>query len=160
MISFLNDLNGNNLEIIQTKLQSLKSIIPKDEWKYFHIESVENFIFHLDNIESDRTRKRIENEINFFLVLVEKELAGQKSLTAIYKDLYSKKLHSIATFYQDELRFIKKPYYPLTILGFIILFAVLFKFVNIFFAIIITILSIVFYLLRTSSKIRAKKYYY
>lgn len=148
-----------HLETLQSKLEVIKSIIPKDEWKYFHIESVENFIFHLDSIKNDRTKKRIENEINSYLGLVEEELANKKSLTDIYKDLYSKKLYSIVTFYEDELKFIKRPYYPLAILFFIILFIVLFKIFNIYAAIIIVSLIILSYTVYASSKIKSKKYY-
>ena len=147
------------METLQTKLELIKSIIPKDEWKYFYIESVENFIFHLNSIKKDRAKERIENEINSYLILVEEQLATQKSLADIYKDLYSKKLYSIVTFYEDELKFIKKPYYPLTILFFIMLFIVLFKIFNIYAAIIIVTLLVVSYMIYTSSKIKAKKYY-
>ena len=147
------------METLRIKLDQLKSIIPKDDWKYLHIESVENFIFHLNSIKNDRTKKRIENEIGSYLSLVEEELASKKILTVIYKDLFSKKLYSLITFYEDELKFIKKPHYLFTVLCFTILFFVLFKVFNIYIAIIVTIILIVSYLIYTGSKIKAKRYY-
>ena len=106
------------METLRIKLDQLKSIIPKDDWKYLHIESVENFIFHLNSIKNDRTKKRIENEIGSYLSLVEEELASKKILTVIYKDLFSKKLYSLITFYEDELKFIKKPHYNTVLCSF------------------------------------------
>ncbi|HLO81376.1 MAG TPA: hypothetical protein VK166_10475 [Chitinophagaceae bacterium] len=55
--------------ILNEKVAELKKLLPKREWKYYHLSAIENFIFHLKSIENERTRDWMSKEINNYLEL-------------------------------------------------------------------------------------------
>jgi hypothetical protein len=57
---------------LTTKLERLKSVIPKSEWKYYFLPSIENFIYHLKSFESERTRQKMEDQLNDYLDILPK----------------------------------------------------------------------------------------
>jgi type I restriction-modification system DNA methylase subunit len=147
------------MEKLQSRLSQIKSVIPEKNWKYFHIESAENFIFHLKSIKSERTRERVERELVSFLDLIEEELKSEKELANIRKDIYINKLYNLSNLYKEELGFISKPFYPLTMLLLLGLFLFLAWVSNIYIAGGVSTLLLAVYLLHVKRKINEKRYY-
>lgn len=58
---------------LSLKLETLKETIPKKEWHYYNLHSIENFIYHLNDIKSERTREKTAVDINNYLELVSKK---------------------------------------------------------------------------------------
>lgn len=148
------------MEKLKSRLNQIKLVIPEKDWKYFHIGSAENFIFHLESIKSDRTRERVEGEVVSFLDLIEKELKNEKELTNIRKDIYINKLYNLSNLYREEVGFISKPSYPLTMLLFLGLFLFLTWVSNIYIGGGVSFFILTVYLLYVRKKIKDKRYYY
>lgn len=144
---------------LMDKLSSLKARIPAEEWKYFHLESMDNFIFHLKNIAGDRTRDMIAGDLFEYLTMVESELAANKTLSDSFKDLYAEKLYPISMFYEDELKFIHKPYYPLRVILFAGYFFLLYKSFTLNIAIPVWFVSVIAYIIYLWSKFKSRKWY-
>ena len=46
------------------KLNSIKQFISKSEFRYYHIDSIDNFIIHIDKFNSERTSVRMAHQID------------------------------------------------------------------------------------------------
>jgi hypothetical protein len=74
-------------DILQSKLDALKSTRERNQWKYYHIESVQNFIFHLNNIPSERTQNRMAGKIKAYLSLLEERTEKEHDIHELAKEL-------------------------------------------------------------------------
>ena len=61
-------------DFLQAKLDALKSTVERNQWKYYHIESVQNFIYHLNSFSTERTQNRMAGKINAYLSSLEEKL--------------------------------------------------------------------------------------
>jgi hypothetical protein len=95
-------------KILLHKVNELKVMLPKREWKYYHLGSIENFVFHLKNIKNDRTRVEIATQIDSFLSQVITKSRSDEKLLTKAMDL-GPLLWRIALPYKNDLGFIKKP---------------------------------------------------
>ena len=143
---------------IVDKLNVVKESIPKENWKFYHFESVENFALHIESIKNERRKKKAYSDLFEYLDVVSRS-AKDANLRQTYRDLFSNYIYNIAGIYKDELGFISKPSFPLLFGLIAVLFVIVWFLTNLRASIsIIAIVSavILFYYVY---KLRAKKYY-
>jgi hypothetical protein len=99
-------------DILQSRLDALKSTIEKKQWKYYHIESVQNFIYHLTSFPCERTQYRMAGKINAYLSLLEERVKREHDIHELARELYPS-IWSISDEYKNGLGFISKPSYLL-----------------------------------------------
>ena len=146
-------------ERLHERLNLIKEQIPQSEWMYYHIESIQNFIFHLDSIELDRTKARTSEAINEYLNIIEKKAKQEQDLEQLYKELNRNYIWKLSHVYTDEVGFTLKPDYPLFILVMLIVLCILQFFIPMIYAsITITVLFAIWVTYKTL-KVKAKKYY-
>lgn len=111
-------------ETLQEELDVLKSGIAKRQWRYYYIESIHNFIYHLDSFPSERTQERIAGKIKDYLDLLKKRTNEEHDVHDLAKQLFPD-VWKLSREYVDFLGFIKKPSYSIRIALGVILFFVL-----------------------------------
>src|SRR5687768_1084331 len=94
--------------------ERLQSMAPftELEYLYYHLEGIENFIYHLDSIKAKRKRKRAEARIDKFLVLLEQRRTEGVNVEDLSKELFPY-FGDIQTIYVEEVGFTMKLFYPL-----------------------------------------------
>jgi len=97
-------------ERLNIALNGIKASILKNEWKYYHIQSVENFIYHLKNLNGERTRDRMAAEIEAYMKLVAEKNKEELSLHDKSKELFPA-IWKMSDTYKYEVGFIQKPSY-------------------------------------------------
>jgi len=75
----------NQLYVLIVKI---KATLQKKEWKYYHLQSAENFIYHLKSFKSERTRKRMATEIEMYLNLVKEKMKESSGVHNKSKELF------------------------------------------------------------------------
>lgn len=95
---------------LNVELERLKALLPKDEWKYYHLQSVENFIYHLKTFKSERTRERMANEIESYINLVSEKMHEASAVHKKSKELFSS-IWKLSDTYKYEVGFIQRPSY-------------------------------------------------
>ena len=73
---------------LYVELEKVKAILQKSEWKYYHVKSVENFIYHLKSFKNERTRERMANEIGNYVKLVSEKLHEPSEVHDKRKELF------------------------------------------------------------------------
>jgi hypothetical protein len=131
-------------DILCERLHLISEQIPQSEWTYYHIESIQNFIFHLNSIKSERTKARTAEAINEYISFIEQKAKQEQDPEQLYKELHRNYIWQLSHVYTDEVGFILRPDYPLFILILLILFCILQFFIPISyaFAIIAILLAI------------------
>lgn len=108
-----------NREVLNIKLQEIKSLLPKRRWKSYHLLSIDNFIYHLESLKNERIRTSISNEILTYLNIVEVSVEGDTDRdiynSSAFESLF-KYIYKISDHYRDDLGFVKRPSYPLLVL--------------------------------------------
>jgi hypothetical protein len=141
------------------KLNVIKESIRMGNLKFYHLDSIENFITHLNSIDNERVREKISFELNDYLDVVLETSKNKSHSEEIYKKLYITYIYKIADTYKDEAGFIQKPYFPLMAALMIVLFVVFSLLLNLTTSIlIITILFFVAFFYY-NNKLRTKRYY-
>src|SRR5438309_6449210 len=97
-------------ETLQERLDVITQNIPRKQWKYYHIESIQNFIYHLHSFPSERTQDRIAIKVNSYLSMMQEKMNEEHDVHSLAKELYPS-VWSIADEYKYELGFINKPSY-------------------------------------------------
>jgi hypothetical protein len=140
------------------KLEFLKTNIPKNEWKYYRLLQIENFIYHLKNIKNERTREKAADDINDFL-----GFALEKSTELLSPIEKGKALFPVfwrlCDLYTYELGFIRKPDIIITSVIFSFLFIFFRFFYNNSAAFVITFCFFLLYMFYAYPKLKAKKVY-
>jgi hypothetical protein len=155
---------------LEDKLGYLQESITKTEWKYYHLQGLENFIYHLDNLESDRTKARVAKGIFEYLCLVEEKIKQSQNFLLSDRREYRKNLNTIrreltpqhwalSHFYSHELGFVIHPYYPLLVISMILLFFILKIFYSVAFSLVVVLGYSLGRVIYTQVKIKAKKVY-
>lgn len=143
-------------QLLQTKLDLIKSsVLPENRW-YYHIEGVENFIYHLDNFPSERTKYRVSKDIFEYLCQVEEKLSENREPGPSMKEL-TPSFWKISQVYKLELGFSRKPFYPFLLGWLIILFLVLNHFYSLVFSLVFVLVLFLSRMVYAQIKIRAKK---
>ena len=139
------------------KVNELKEIIPKNEWRYYYLQSVENFIYHLKSFKNERTRNRMAVEIEKYL-----EIVFEKLNQALHPQDKAKQLlpliWKISITYQHELGFITVNY-----LWILLLLIPLFIFLNTTYnwaiSLGVCIITFTIYAISRFIKVKSKKFY-
>jgi hypothetical protein len=145
-------------DILQSKLDALKSTIERNQWKYYHIESVQNFIFHLNNFPSERTQYRMAGKIKAYLSLLEERTKKEHDIHELAKELYPS-IWSISDEYKYGLGFISKPSYLLLLFIELVLFFILKSCFGAWIAFGVVAAIGMVTIVRTQMKIKERKYY-
>lgn len=108
-----------NREVLNMKLQEIKSLLPKRRWKSYHLLSIDNFIYHLESLKNEKIKTRISNEILAYLNIVEvsvEENADRNIYnSSAFKSLF-KYIYKISDPYRDDHGFVKRPSYPILVI--------------------------------------------
>lgn len=111
-------------EDLKIKLSEVKQQIPKNEWKFYSLLGIENFIHHIDSFDNKRYRDKAASDINAYLDLI---LQKQKETSSRREKIGELLPHfmKILRLYKTELDFIEKPntvYLLLLLIGSYLLF--------------------------------------
>jgi hypothetical protein len=140
------------------KLDVVKNTIPQNEWKYYHISSIENFIFHLKNIKNERSKDRTANNIEKYIDAATQKLDDHSDLATKSKELFVL-VWKLSDLYRYELGFIKKPDYLIISIIVVILFFLLRLSFSTVQSFIVSIIGFAGYALYGYLKIKARKVY-
>lgn len=145
-------------EDLMFKVKKLKETIPAREWRYYYLQSVENFIYHLKSFKSERTRERMANEIEKYLAIVAEKMYQTSNVHYKAKQLFPL-IWKISNTYKDELSFTSRPTYLGILLLLIPLFFLLRATYN--FSIAFGVCAFVFgsYVVYSYIKVKARKFY-
>jgi hypothetical protein len=94
--------------VLNQKVTELKNLLPKREWKYYHLGSIENFIYHLKSFDNDRTREWMSDEINNYLDLAFIKVGVDLRPLEKAMDL-GPLIWKISDPYKNHLGFVKNP---------------------------------------------------
>lgn len=145
-------------EDLYLKLDALKEVIPKKKWKYYHLTSIENFIFHLGSIKNERSRERMTLEINNYIDVASQRVNDGSRLVDKSKELFAS-VWELSDLYRYEVGFIKKPDYLIIFLIVLPLFFLLKLSLNTLQALIVAIIGFAAYALYGYFKVKARKVY-
>jgi hypothetical protein len=145
-------------DVLQSKLDALKSTIERKQWKYYHIESVQNFILHLNNFPSGRTQNRIAGKISAYISLLEVRMKKEHDIHELARELYPS-IWSISDEYKYGLGFISKPSYLLHLFIWLVLFFILKSCFGAWIAFGVVAAIGIVTIVRTQMKIKERKYY-
>jgi hypothetical protein len=145
-------------DILQAKLEVLKSTLKKKQWKYYHIESVQNFIYHLNSFPSERTQNRIAGKINAYFSLLEEKVKKEHDVHKLARELYPS-IWSIADEYKYGLGFISKPSYMLHLFVWLAIFFILKSSFEAWIAFGVVVVIGIVTIVPTQMKIRERKYF-
>lgn len=155
-VSFLKLMNIMTERQLSIKFEEIKHLINRNEWKYYHLQSVENFIYHLKSFSDDRTRDRMATEIDKFLELVSEKAKKNIDVYKTGKELFPY-IWKISDTYKYEIGFIQKPSYFVALILLIGLFILLKYIVSIEVAITILASFSTIYVIYCVVKTRARK---
>ena len=145
-------------EFLQIEIDRIKQSINKVKWKYYHIESAQNFIFHLNNLHIERTRNRMARKINDYLLRLGDSIKKDHDDHQTAKELYPF-IWEIADEYRYGLGFIKKPSYFLHLIVCATIFFILkiniSTWISFGVVVVIAIITIIYF----HNKIKNRKYY-
>ena len=105
------------------ELEKIKELLKKREYKYFHIESIENFIYHLKSIQNERTRERMAILIDEYISLASEKMYEPSTEHDKYKELFPS-IWKLYFTYKDEVGFIRKPNFIGILMWLIPMFAI------------------------------------
>jgi hypothetical protein len=145
-------------ETLQERLDIITQSVTRKQWKYYHIKSVQNFIYHLDSFSSERTQERMAVKINSYLSLLHEKINEGHDVHSLARELYPS-IWSIADEYKHELSFISKPSYLLQLIIWVALFFILKSSFGTLVGVCIVAAIAIVTLIRTRIKIKARKYF-
>jgi Flp pilus assembly protein TadB len=145
-------------ETLQEKLDTITQRITRKQWKYYHIESVQNFICHLYEFSSERTEERMSIKINSYLSLLQEKINEEHDVHSLAKELYPS-IWSIADEYRHGLGFINKPSYFLHLIVWVALFFILKSSFGTSIGLSVVAAIVIVTVIRTQMKIKARRYF-
>ncbi len=143
-------------EALQIELDAVRLLIDKKDLIYYHISAIQNFVYHLDNIQSEQRRARTASSIHDYLLILAQRLKEQHELRVVAKELYPH-VWQISQIYRDELGFVSKPYYPISVGIWLFFFAVLNYFISTWFAILAVVTIAIASIVYKQIKVKALK---
>ena len=88
---------------LNDKLRVLKNLIPEERKRFFHLNTVSNFIYHLDQIKTPDDRNWIQSTLLSYL---DEAMANINSMNMeVSKQLYKSSLEKLARYYDEYLGF-------------------------------------------------------
>lgn len=145
-------------ETLSTKLAAIEQKVSSQNSRYYYLKSISNFIYHLDNFKSNRTKERMAVRINNYLVLLEEIINREHDLHSAAKELLPE-IWKISNAYSDEVGFIREPSVVLHLLiGTVLFFLLKFGF-GIWVAVVIIGALGVFIAVRSWIKVKARRYW-
>jgi hypothetical protein len=145
-------------ETLQEKLEAITQSITRKQWKYYHIESVQNFIYHLYSLPSERTQERMAIKINNYLSLLHEKINEEHDVHRLARELYPS-IWSIADEYKQGLGFINKPSYFLHLIVWVALFLILKSSFGPLVGLGVVAAIAIVTIIRNQMKMKARKYF-
>lgn len=145
-------------ETLRENLDAIKRGITKRQRLYYHIDAVENFIYHLSNLPTERRQERTAKDIQNYLTLLEEKIKREHDMTVVAKEL-APYIWNISHVYKLDLGFVSKPYYPFHLVLWAVLFFVFQSALSTPIALIAVTATVVSTIVYYSLKIKAKEYY-
>ena len=117
------------LSKLSNKFQQTKDSLPKDKHKYLHVKTVENFIYHLGDFSSDSQKEMAYNALTKYINFINETTIKITNAKESHK-IFEKFLAPLVDSYVDSLgfRLAIKPW--IWVLWTLIIFLVLYSFVN------------------------------
>jgi len=147
-----------SIESLQEKLDVIIHSITRKKWKYYHIESIQNFIYHLNSFPSERTRERVAIKIESYLSLLQDKINEEHDVHSLARELYPS-IWSIADEYKHGLDFIKKPSYFFNVIIWVGLFFILKSSFDTLIGLGVVAAIAIVTVIRTQMKIKARRYF-
>lgn len=145
-------------EELYFQLEELKEKLTYRQFKFYYINSIENFIFHLDSFQNIRIQEQMANKLEDYLKQASSKVEEQgTSLDKIIK--LSPAFHDIMYVYRLELGFIKKTDLFLILLLASIFFLLLAFVLTKFQSFLICFSVFVIYSIWSYLKLKARKVY-
>lgn len=145
-------------EELYFQLEELKEKLTYRQFKFYYINSIENFIFHLDSFQNIRIQEQMANKLEDYLKQASSKVEEQGTpLDKIIK--LSPAFHDIMYVYRLELGFIKKTDLFLILLLASIFFLLLAFVLTKFQSFLICFSVFVIYSIWSYLKLKARKVY-
>jgi hypothetical protein len=141
---------------LREKLDNIKRQIPKKLWRFYYLESISNFIYHLPNFKSERIGNNNAVRINEYLDHVAQRLSQEHDHRQFARELFQM-VWKLSNDFKLELGFINKPFYAFNIIFWFLIFVLLYKSASILIAISLTTAFVVFRIAYFYSKVKSRK---
>ena len=145
-------------DTLQKKLNAITQSITRKQWKYYHIESVQNFIYHLYAFSSERTQERVAIKIDSYLSLLQEKISEEHDMHKLARELYPS-IWNIANEYKYGIGFISKPSYFLHLVIWVALFFILKGSFGTLIGLSIVAAIAIVTVIRTQMKIKSRRYF-
>lgn len=155
--SIIND-DMQDSESLYSQLEKVKNAIPSKYWKSYNLLTIENLIYHLNELKNERVRNKVGGEIKSYLDLVESKTKNNLFQQEDVKDL-DKYIYRISDPYKYDVGFVLRPSYPVLVVIMIVWFFFLRISFSLDMAAIITLVSFVLIIVYYSIKTKQKKIY-
>lgn len=111
-----------DITILNTRLEKISETIPKDQWKYFHRNSVRNFIGYINSIKGNSDKSKVYSILENYLTYLKSNFEPHIDFN-IY--LFNTYLKYIVPLYQ-KLGFIPVPNRNVLIIFIVIVIVIFF----------------------------------
>ena len=101
----MKEKNNLNIENLKETMRIVFSKIPKQQWRFFHKKSVENFIYYLPQIKGLTEKEEIIAAISHYLRTIEVGFQEEINMS-LGKELFETYLYSVARNYEWRQGFI------------------------------------------------------
>ena len=145
-----------NEQQLTGKLEEIKASLDARQWKYYHLTSIDNFVYHLKSFKDEGTRQRMATELALYLESVNEKISKVSNVHQSGKELFPA-VWKISETYKYEIGFIRRPAYTIAIILLAGLFLVLKWFINYWLAAAICVLIALVYSLYSYVKMKDRK---
>ena len=143
-------------EALIIELDEMKSLIEEEEWKYYHLRSIANFIYHLESLKGERRKELMRIDLARYIDEAKKKVNESSDVYSKSKQLFPL-IWEISNVYRDEVGFIQKPSFWVTGIILISLFVLSNLFVDTRLALGICFVFLSGYSVRSYFKVRDRK---
>lgn len=146
----------NRKQNLETLLNQLTSLIGPNVKRYFHINTIENLIFHFDEIKTENDKIWIyQSLVDYFTMCSEYAPYIDRDKS---KSLFYEHLDKITDYYHNNLGFSVLINRTVVYLFYIVILLLSYSYLNLYVAIAITLL-LVLQTVRTFNKYRIRRVY-
>lgn len=101
----MEEKNNLHIEELKETVKIVFSKIPIQQWRFFHIKSLENFVYYLPKIKSRTEKEEIIQAINNYLSVIDNGFEEQIDMS-LGKELFEMYLYPVARKYEWRQGFI------------------------------------------------------
>lgn len=101
----MEEKNNLHIEELKETMRIVFSKIPKQQWRFFHKKSLENFVYYLPKIKGRTEKEEIIQAINNYLSVIDTDFQEQIDMS-LGKELFETYLYPVARNYEWRQGFI------------------------------------------------------